>query len=53
MALKVIVGVLFWWRAVKALSLLDWPFMFGMHMGMGQQTAGDWQPWRTSAIPAA
>ncbi|MDE0190468.1 MAG: hypothetical protein OXQ90_03850 [Gammaproteobacteria bacterium] len=35
---KVIVGVLFWWRAVKSLVLLGWPFMFGVRMTGGRQT---------------
>lgn len=36
--LKSIVGILFWWRAVKAIVFLGWPFMFGVSMGEGRQT---------------
>lgn len=38
-ALKVVVGVLFWWRAVK-LVLLGWPAKFGTDMSTATQTGG-------------
>lgn len=36
--LKYVIGVLFWWRAVKVFVLLGWLFMFGVQMGGGNQT---------------